>query len=221
MFGVVTVAVPPHYTSANCSNCREVVKKSLSQRTHRCPHCGHVQDRDWNAAINILELGLRTVGHTGTLNVSGDIDLSDWARKLLNVSRVAERESPESDFGITVLQGREEYLTIPKTEINIFLSKLEPQLRTSKLNLHPLNLLNLVHGFVAELTMGIVVENVSKQFGSFQALDSSQLRDRIRFPSRIAGPVWFRQVYAATADCRFRNARLRQNLADRRRCHQY
>jgi len=76
VFAVVTVAVPPHYTSANCSNCREVVKKSLSQRTHRCPHCGHVQDRDWNAAINILELGLRTVGHTGTLNVSGDIDKS-------------------------------------------------------------------------------------------------------------------------------------------------
>jgi putative transposase len=76
VFGVVTLAVPPHYTSANCSNCREVVKKSLSQRTHRCPHCGHVQDRDWNAAINILELGLRTVGHTGTLNVSGDIDKS-------------------------------------------------------------------------------------------------------------------------------------------------
>jgi putative transposase len=75
VFGVVTVAVPPHYTSANCSNCREVVNKSLSQRTHRCPDCGHVQDRDWNAAINILELGLRTVGHTGTLNVSGDIDL--------------------------------------------------------------------------------------------------------------------------------------------------
>ncbi|MEG4415147.1 transposase, partial [Microcoleus sp. C2C3] len=64
VFGVVTVAVPPHYTSANCSNCREVVKKSLSQRTHRCPHCGHVQDRDWNAAINILELGLRTVHYS-------------------------------------------------------------------------------------------------------------------------------------------------------------
>lgn len=75
VFGVVTVAVPPHYTSQNCSNCGKVVKKSLSECTHRCPHCGHVQDRDWNAAINILELGLRTVGHTGTLNVSGDIDL--------------------------------------------------------------------------------------------------------------------------------------------------
>ena len=52
----------------NCSNCGESVKKSLSQRTHRCSQCGHIQDRDWNAALNILELGLRTVGHTGTLN---------------------------------------------------------------------------------------------------------------------------------------------------------
>jgi putative transposase len=75
VFGVVTVAVPPQYTSQNCSNCGEVVKKSLSQRTHRCHHCGLVLDRDWNAAINILELALRTVGHTGTLNASGDIDL--------------------------------------------------------------------------------------------------------------------------------------------------
>ena len=74
VFGVVTVAVPAHYTSQNCSNCGEVVKKSLSQRTHRCQHCGVVLDRDSNAAINILELGLRTVGHTETLNASGDID---------------------------------------------------------------------------------------------------------------------------------------------------
>ncbi|WP_226587995.1 RNA-guided endonuclease InsQ/TnpB family protein [Microseira wollei] len=75
VFGVATVAVPPHYTSQNCSSCGKEVKKSLSQRTHQCSHCGFVLDRDWNAAINILELGLRTVGHTGTLNVSGDIDL--------------------------------------------------------------------------------------------------------------------------------------------------
>jgi putative transposase len=74
VFGVVTVAVPPHHTSQNCSSCGEVVKKLLSTRTHVCPHCGHTQDRDWNAAKNILELGLRTVGHTGS-QVSGDIDL--------------------------------------------------------------------------------------------------------------------------------------------------
>ncbi|MEG4443185.1 transposase [Microcoleus sp. AT9_B5] len=75
VFGVATVAVPPHYTSQNCSNCGKVAKKSLSQRTHICSHCGFVLDRDWNAARNILELGLRTVGHTGTSNASGDIDL--------------------------------------------------------------------------------------------------------------------------------------------------
>ena len=51
------------------------VKKSLSTRTHKCPECGFVLDRDWNAAINILEIALRTVGHTGTLNASGENDL--------------------------------------------------------------------------------------------------------------------------------------------------
>ncbi|MBD1885665.1 MULTISPECIES: RNA-guided endonuclease TnpB family protein [Microcoleus] len=75
VLGVATVAVPPHYTSQNCSNCGKVAKKSLSQRTHICPHCRFVLNRDWNAARNILELGLRTVGHTGTSNASGDIDL--------------------------------------------------------------------------------------------------------------------------------------------------
>ncbi len=72
VFGVVTVCVPPHYTSQNCSNCGNVVKKSLSTRTHNCRHCGHIQDRDHNAARNILNLGLRTVGHTETTNASGE-----------------------------------------------------------------------------------------------------------------------------------------------------
>jgi putative transposase len=74
VFGVVTVAVPPHYTSQNCSNCGKVVKKSLSTRTHTCQHCGYTQDRDWNAARNILEKALRTAGHVGT-NASGENDL--------------------------------------------------------------------------------------------------------------------------------------------------
>jgi IS605 OrfB family transposase len=65
-YGKATVAVPPHNTSQNCSNCGEKVPKSLSTRTHVCPHCGYVEDRDINAAINILKKGLSTVGHTGT-----------------------------------------------------------------------------------------------------------------------------------------------------------
>lgn len=65
-FGKITIAVPPQFTSQKCSNCGEVVKKSLSTRTHKCIHCGYIADRDENAAINILKIGLSTVGHTGT-----------------------------------------------------------------------------------------------------------------------------------------------------------
>ncbi|MEA5534170.1 transposase [Crocosphaera sp. XPORK-15E] len=69
VYGVVTVAVPPHNTSQDCSNCGKKVIKSLSTRTHKCPHCGYVADRDENAARNILELGLRTVGHISCQNL--------------------------------------------------------------------------------------------------------------------------------------------------------
>jgi putative transposase len=65
VFGRITIAVNPAYTSQQCSNCGTVVKKSLSTRTHIC-QCGCRLDRDHNAGINILNLGLGTVGHTGT-----------------------------------------------------------------------------------------------------------------------------------------------------------
>ena len=64
-FGRITVAVPPQYTSVNCSDCGSIVTKTLSTRTHRCK-CGCNLGRDENAARNILALGLRTVGHTGS-----------------------------------------------------------------------------------------------------------------------------------------------------------
>jgi putative transposase len=50
-------AVPPAYTSQDCSGCGERVPKSLSVRTHSCPACGLVLDRDTNAALNILWAG--------------------------------------------------------------------------------------------------------------------------------------------------------------------
>ncbi|MEH1923610.1 RNA-guided endonuclease InsQ/TnpB family protein [Nostoc sp.] len=73
----ITIAVNPTYTSAVCSNCGVIVKKSLSTRTHVC-QCGCNLDRDHNASLNILNLGLGTVGHTGTFaldasNASGEI----------------------------------------------------------------------------------------------------------------------------------------------------
>ena len=65
VFGRITIAVNPQYTSQECSSCGEVVKKALSTRTHVCK-CGCVLDRDHNAARNILSRGLATVGHTGS-----------------------------------------------------------------------------------------------------------------------------------------------------------
>ncbi len=75
VFDTWAVAVPPHYTSQDCATCGTRVKKSLSTRTHRCHHCGTVLHRDHNAAIVILNKGLKnTVGHT-EINASGQNDL--------------------------------------------------------------------------------------------------------------------------------------------------
>jgi putative transposase len=56
--GIQLVRVPPAGSSQACSGCGRVVPKPLSERTHRCPTCGLVIDRDVNAARNILRLGL-------------------------------------------------------------------------------------------------------------------------------------------------------------------
>jgi putative transposase len=45
VYGKITLAVPPEYTSHECSNCGEMVKKALCTRTHLC-RCGLVMDRD-------------------------------------------------------------------------------------------------------------------------------------------------------------------------------
>ncbi|NES07499.1 MAG: IS200/IS605 family element transposase accessory protein TnpB [Okeania sp. SIO2F4] len=51
--GQKTIAVNPKNTSQDCSSCGEKVPKELNIRTHSCPHCDMVIDRDVNAAINI------------------------------------------------------------------------------------------------------------------------------------------------------------------------
>jgi len=81
VMGKVVIAVPPYYTSQDCSNCGTRVKKSLSVRIHKCPKCGTSLDRDENAALNILMKALdmlgvdtSTVGRTG-INAQGQTDL--------------------------------------------------------------------------------------------------------------------------------------------------
>src|SRR2546421_587762 len=52
--GHQVIRVSPRVTSQKCHQCGEIVQKSLSVRTHVCPFCGYVADRDVNAAKNIL-----------------------------------------------------------------------------------------------------------------------------------------------------------------------
>jgi putative transposase len=51
------VAVPPAYTSQECSGCGERVPKRLRVRTPVCTSCGLVLDRDENAALHLLRAG--------------------------------------------------------------------------------------------------------------------------------------------------------------------
>jgi putative transposase len=59
--GRSVILVNPRDTSKMCSHCGEKVEKKLSERTHTCPHCRLVMDRDQNAALNILHRGLQTL----------------------------------------------------------------------------------------------------------------------------------------------------------------
>lgn len=52
--------VNPKNTSQICSGCGQIVHKDLSERNHICPFCGLTIDRDHNAALNILRLGLQS-----------------------------------------------------------------------------------------------------------------------------------------------------------------
>jgi putative transposase len=87
VFDTWTIAVAPHYTSQDCSVCGTRVQKSLSTRTHKCHSCGTVMHRDHNAAIMILNKGLKsTVGRTESqacgqndLCLSGETPLSKSA----------------------------------------------------------------------------------------------------------------------------------------------
>jgi putative transposase len=73
--GHQVIRVNPRFTSQKCHQCGEIVQKSLSVRTHLCPFCGYVADRDVNAAQNILKIarpghGLQEPTYTDGCRVS-------------------------------------------------------------------------------------------------------------------------------------------------------
>ena len=89
--GRKVIAVAPHYTSQKCSQCGEYVQKSLSVRTHVCPHCGYIADRDENAARNILQRGLQVLARTEPSSSRGEGLSQDMA-----ITSPVETRSPWS-----------------------------------------------------------------------------------------------------------------------------
>jgi putative transposase len=60
--GRVFIKVNPAYTSQTCSQCGHRQKMPLSERVYHCPCCLLSLDRDLNASLNILALGLQGLG---------------------------------------------------------------------------------------------------------------------------------------------------------------
>ena len=69
--GIKIVEADTFYPSSKtCSNCGVIDSDlSLSDRTYHCRDCGHTQDRDLNAAMNLKQLA---AGHTESINACGD-----------------------------------------------------------------------------------------------------------------------------------------------------
>ena len=92
-YGKIAIAVSPYNTSQECSSCGEIVKKSLSTRTHVCHYCGFVENRDINAALVILQRGLSTLGHRET-HAWGDETSTLIGEILLRQVMSKNQESP-------------------------------------------------------------------------------------------------------------------------------
>ncbi|MCU4740094.1 transposase [Natronoglomus mannanivorans] len=64
LYGTHVVRVDARGTTKECNECGVETSKPLWVREHSCPACGHTEDRDLNAAKNILDRGLNSL-HVG------------------------------------------------------------------------------------------------------------------------------------------------------------
>jgi putative transposase len=77
--GKIVELVEARYTSQKCSRCGVMVPKTLADRVHHCPNCGLVMDRDINASLNIVTLGLRGLANSAELTGVPDRNLEHRA----------------------------------------------------------------------------------------------------------------------------------------------
>ena len=90
-YGKIVVHVDQYFPSSKlCNACKfKMLSLPLEIRSWICPHCGQVHDRDFNAADNILEEGLRIL--SSGVGTSSDVKQIDGFNTIKSV-----KEAPES-----------------------------------------------------------------------------------------------------------------------------
>jgi len=94
--GCHIVEVDPEDTTKACSQCGVKTEKLLWVREHSCPSCGFETDRDYNAALNVWERGLKKLGvvHSETTPVETGIAVDGEGSSSVSASAVVETGSP-------------------------------------------------------------------------------------------------------------------------------
>ena len=98
LHGTHVVTVNPAGTTKECANCGVETDKPIWVREHSCPTCGHTDDRDLNAAKNILDRGLRQLGAGRSESTPVQTALPTFTpqREAVDAKRVVEAGSPEA-----------------------------------------------------------------------------------------------------------------------------
>jgi putative transposase len=96
--GTHVIPVEPEGTTKECASCGVETDKPLWVREHSCPACGHTEDRDLNAAKNILNRGLQQLGAGRSESTPVQTALSTFTpqREAVDAKRVVEAGSPEA-----------------------------------------------------------------------------------------------------------------------------
>jgi putative transposase len=98
LHGTHVVRVEAAGTTKECAGCGVATDKPLWVREHSCPACGHTDDRDLNAAKNILNRGLKQIGAGRSELTPMQTALPTFTpqREVVDAKRVVEVGSPEA-----------------------------------------------------------------------------------------------------------------------------
>ncbi len=99
LYGTHVVPVDPAGTTKECNQCGVETHKPVWIREHSCPACGHTEDRDLNAAKNVLDRGLEqlfSVGQGLAESTPVQTVLTAFASVTVNAKHVVEAGSPEA-----------------------------------------------------------------------------------------------------------------------------